>query len=246
MLHRLVLLTLLAAFVLPLVVAAAPAPRFRVLVFSKTAGFRHTSIPSGIVARQKLGAEHDFGVDATEDAAAFTPENLAQYRVVVFLSTTGDVLDEAQQAAFQGFVRGGGGFVGIHAAADTEYDWPWFGRLVGAYFDSHPHQQDADIVVQDPAHPSTQMLPERWRRFDEWYNYRANPRDSVAVLAVLDEATYEGGNMGDDHPIVWAHAYDGGRAWHTGLGHTEASFEEPLFLQHVLGGIEWAAGGAAD
>jgi glucose/arabinose dehydrogenase len=220
---------------------AAPA-RFRVLVFSKTAGFRHSSIPQGVVALRQLGRQHDFAVDATEDAAAFTAANLRQYAAVVFLNTTGDVLDDAQQQAFEGYLRQGGGFVGVHAAADTEYDWPWYGGLVGAYFDSHPAQQEASVLVLDPQHPSTQGLPERWQRFDEWYNYKSSPRGNVHVLAALQEKSYEGGTMGHDHPITWAHVYDGGRAWYTGLGHTEASYTEPLFLQHLLGGIEWAAG----
>lgn len=243
---RFVLFLLLIAFAASSTADAFASPRFRVLVFSKTAGYRHESIETGIEALRKLGAEHDFAVDATEDASVFTPDGLKAYDVVVFLSTTGNILDASQQEAFEGFIRRGGGFVGIHAAADTEYDWPFYGRLVGAYFKNHPHQQDADILVQDREHPSTRHLPERWRRFDEWYNYGSNPRENVTVLAVLDESSYRGGNMGGDHPIIWAHTYEGGRAWYTGLGHTHESYAEPAFLQHVLGGIEWAAGQAAD
>ena len=216
--------------------------RFEVLVFSKTAGFRHGSIEDGIIAIQQLGEAHQFGVAATEDAGRFTPDELATYEAVVFLNTTLDVLDDEQQAAFEGYIQQGGGFVGIHAAADTEYNWPWYGGLVGAYFQSHPQQQDAQILFTDRHHPSTAGLPHRWTHYDEWYNYRANPRADVHVLAVVEERSYEGGAMGHDHPIAWAHAYDGGRAWYTGLGHTPESYSDAVFLRHLLGGIEWAAG----
>ncbi|MFF8347912.1 ThuA domain-containing protein [Cellulosimicrobium funkei] len=226
------------------VAAAADTAPFDVLVFSKTAGFRHGSIPAGIAAIQQLGAENDFDVTTTEDAGAFTDENLAQYDAVVWLSTTGDVLNDDQQAAFERYIQNGGGYAGIHAASDTEYDWPWYGELVGAYFSSHPQNQDATVKVQDHAHESTAHLPSRWDRYDEWYNYRTNPRDTVHVLASLDETSYTAGSgaMGADHPIAWCQAYDGGRSWYTGGGHTNESYAEPEFLQHLLGGIQTAAG----
>jgi type 1 glutamine amidotransferase len=213
-----------------------------VLVFSKTAGFRHDSIPDGIATIQQLGAENDFTVDATEDAAAFTAENLQQYDAVVFLSTTGDVLDATQQQAFEEYVRAGGGYVGVHAAADTEYDWPFYGGLVGAYFDSHPQNQTATVKVEDHDHPATAHLGDEWVRFDEWYNYRTNPRGQARVLATLDESSYSGGNMGEDHPISWCQTYESGRSFYTGLGHTKESYAEPEFRTHLLGGIQYAAG----
>jgi type 1 glutamine amidotransferase len=223
--------------------AAAPDdPPYAVLVFSKTAGFRHDSIEEGITALQELGAENNFTVTATEDGAAFTSENLAQHRVVVFLSTTGDVLDDAQQTAFEEYIAGGGGYVGIHAASDTEYDWPWYGELVGAYFASHPEIQAATVTVEDQAHDSTAHLPAAWQRTDEWYNYQSNPRENVRVLASLDESSYSGGTMNGDHPIAWCHEYAGGRSFYTGGGHTIESYAEPEFLRHLLGGIRWAAG----
>ena len=214
----------------------------RVLVFSKTTGFRHDSIPDGIAAIRRLGTERGFAVEATEDSSVFGDAQLAAYAAVVFLCTTGDVLDETQQAAFQRYIEKGRGFVGVHSAADTEYDWGWYGGLVGAYFQSHPAVQPATIRIADPVHPSTRGLPVLWNRADEWYNFRANPRGRVHVLAVLDEATYSGGEMGDDHPIAWCQFYDGGRAWYTALGHTRESYSEPLFLEHLLGGIQFAAG----
>ena len=213
-----------------------------VLVFTRTAGFRHDSIPAGVEAIRTLGTEHGWRVVATEDAGVFSSHGLSPFDVVVFLSTTGDVLNDVQQAAFERYIAKGGGYVGVHAAADTEYDWPWYGRLVGAYFRSHPpgvHR--ATVLVSDREHPSTKMLPRHWPRRDEWYNYRARPAGTVRVLASLDETTYEGGSMGNDHPIAWCHEFDGGRAWYTGGGHTIASWAEPLFLEHVLGGILWAA-----
>ncbi|PZF82474.1 PKD domain-containing protein [Jiangella anatolica] len=217
---------------------------YSVLVFSKTAGFRHDSIPAGIAAIQQLGAEHDFDVTATEDAAAFTDANLAQYDAVVWLSTTGDVLNADQQAAFERYIQAGGGYAGVHSASDTEYSWPWYGQLVGAYFANHPQNQTATVKVEDPAHPSTQHLDPLWSRFDEWYNYQTNPRGTVHVLTSLDEKSYSPGTgaMGADHPITWCQNFDGGRSWYTGLGHTQESFADPNFLQLLLGGIETAAG----
>ncbi len=222
--------------------AVAQTNTFKILVFSKTEGYRHGSIENGILAIQQLGASNNFAVDTTENAALFTDANLQQYRAVVFLSTTGDILDPTQQAAFERFIQAGKGYVGIHAASDTEYDWPWYADLVGAYFAGHPHVQPASILVADRAHPSTVSLPARWVRSDEWYMFNRNPRGDVHVLATIDEETYDGGGMGFDHPILWCHDYDGGRAWYTAGGHTEESFSEPLFLSHLLGGIQWAAG----
>ncbi|WP_260194138.1 ThuA domain-containing protein [Actinophytocola gossypii] len=226
--------------------AATPAAAHEdptVLVFSKTAGFRHDSIPTGIAAIQDLGAEHGFAVEATEDAAAFTEENLSHYAAVVWLSTTGDVLNDAQQAAFEGYIENGGGYAGVHAAADTEYDWPWYGELVGAYFKSHPHIQEADVHVEHHDHPSTAGLPDTWTRTDEWYNYRTNPREAVKVLATLDETSYDpGGDAMGDHPIMWCKSQGDGRSWYTGGGHTIESYSEPEFLDHLAGGIRYAAG----
>ncbi|MFJ8759044.1 ThuA domain-containing protein [Streptomyces cyaneofuscatus] len=221
--------------------AAAADPAYDVLVFSKTAGFRHDSIPAGIAALRQLGAANNFTVTATEDAAAFTPANLTGYEAVVFLSTTGDVLNAAQQTAFEGYIEAGGGYVGIHAAADTEYDWTWYGGLAGALFKSHPHIQPATVKVEDRAHDATAHLGPTWQRTDEWYDYRTNPRSSAHVLASLDESTYSGGTMGGDHPIAWCKDYRGGRAFYTGGGHTQESYADSAFRRHLLGGIRWAA-----
>jgi type 1 glutamine amidotransferase len=225
--------------------AAQPAEEaFSVLVFSKTAGFRHASIPAGITAIQELGTQYNFQVDTTEDASWFTDETLAGYRVVIFLSTTGDVLNETQQAAFERFIQQGGGFVGIHAASDTEYQWPWYGELVGAYFASHPAVQPGRLLVAKTDHLSTYMLPAEWNRTDEWYNFGSPPGPDVDILLNLDETSYQGGTMGENHPLSWYHEYDGGRSWYTGMGHTIESFSEPLFRQHIVGGILWSADAA--
>jgi len=221
--------------------AAPVSPRFAVLVFTKTAGYRHDSIPAGIASIGSLGRDQSFLVDNTEDAAVFTDENLRKYRVIIFLNTTGHVLDVDQQTALQRFIRNGGGFVGIHSATDTEYDWPWYGNLVGTYFDSHPSIQSATVKVVDSNHASTRSLPQDWQRNDEWYNFRDDPSARVKVLLTVDEKTYSGGTMGDRHPISWYHEYDGGRAWYTAMGHTIETYSEPLFLAHLLGGIMWAA-----
>ncbi|MEV0384805.1 ThuA domain-containing protein [Nonomuraea sp. NPDC050643] len=235
MAHRLLTLVLVAASLSPV-----PAePEHQVLVFSKTAGFRHDSIPAGVRAIGELGAAGGFSVTATEDAAAFT--DLGRYDAVVFLSTTGDVLDDGQQAAFQEYVDGGGGYVGVHSAADTEYDWPYYERLAGAYFRNHPAIQQATVRTEDRAHPATAHLGPVWTRTDEWYNYRTNPRDSVHVLQSLDEGSYSGGDMGD-HPITWCHDQGEGRAFYTGLGHTAESYADPAFREVLLGGIRYAAG----
>lgn len=221
-------------------------PDQRLLVFSKTAAFRHGSIPAGIAAVETIGEQNGIAVDTTEDAAAFTPENLAAYDAVVFMSTTGDVLDDGQQAAFEEYIRSGGGYVGVHAASDTEYTWPWYGDLVGAYFSGHPAVQEASIHVEDRTHPSTSHLPQRWERTDEWYNFRDNPRGDVHVLMTLDETSYQGGGMGADHPIAWCQYHEGGRSWYTGLGHTPESFVEPEFVEHLTGGLLWATGAESD
>ena len=213
------------------------------LVFSKTMGFKHSSIPSGIKAIQKLGAEHGFIVDTTKNASLFEEETLEKYAAVVFLSTTGNVLDNKQEAAFERYIQAGGGFVGIHAATDTEYDWNWYGRLVGAYFESHPSgTPEADFQITDRSFVATSFFKDSvWHRTDEMYNFKKiNP--SVNVIMTIDESTYEGGTNGDYHPMSWYHEYDGGRAFYTALGHTEESFSEELFLKHLLGGIQYAIG----
>jgi type 1 glutamine amidotransferase len=237
-----------ALAILPLILglgtvrAESAEPAFAVLVFSKTAAYRHDSIASGIGAIRALGNFNNFRVDASEDAGLFTDQNLAKYRAVIFLNTSGTILDREGKAAFERFIQRGGGFVGVHSASDTEYDWPWYEGLVGTYFHKHPAIQSATLRVVDASHGSTRPLPIDWTRTDEWYNFRRDLDPGITVLIRIDERTYRGGSMGADHPISWYHTYDGGRAWYTAIGHTIESYSEPLFLQHLLGGINWAAG----
>lgn len=219
----------------------------RVLVFSKTEGFHHASIPDGIKAIQKLGKENGFLVDTTTNAAMFTEDTLKKYSAVIFLSTTGNVLNMSQQKDFERYIQAGGGYVGVHAAADCEYHWPWYGKLVGAYFKSHPHQQEAKLDIhKDSKFPITDSLPNPWVRKDEWYNFRQPPASGgdtgVHVLVSIDEKSYEGGENGDYHPMVWYHDYDGGRAFYMELGHTKESYSEPNFLELLLEGIQYAIG----
>ena len=218
----------------------------RILVFSKTEGFRHASIEDGKAALIRLGRERDVQVDTTEDASVFNANALENYDAVVFLSTTQDVLNEEQERAFERYIQAGGGFVGVHAAADTEYDWPWYGRLVGGYFDGHPSDpnvREGTLTVVDSAHISTGHLPQTWTREDEWYDYRRLFPGARALLT-LDETSYRdsGEVRMDVHPIAWYHEYDGGWAFYTGLGHTPASFSEEAFLEHLWGGITYAIG----
>jgi type 1 glutamine amidotransferase len=217
--------------------AAEGAPKpFRALVFTKTTGFRHDSIPDGVAAIRRLGRSHAFSVDTTADPARFTPGRLARYDVVVFLSTTGTPIKRgAQRRALEGYIRAGGGFVGVHAASDTRGDWPWYERLVGARFDHHAPGVSAQVVhVPDRKSAATRGLPVAWTHTDEWYEFRSDPRGKVHVLALLDEA----------RPLAWCHRYDGGRSVYTAMGHTKASYAEPRFAGHLLGAIEMAAGRA--
>ncbi|SHG49415.1 cytochrome c [Chryseolinea serpens] len=212
-----------------------------VLVFSKTKGYRHESIDTAKLVLMALGKTNGFAVDTTEDASLFNEENLKRYRAVIFLSTTQDVLDPVQQADFKRFIEAGGGYVGIHAAADTEYEWPWYGKLVGAYFKSHPKQQEAMFRKVTPFGPHPNTLPNEWKRWDELYNYKHFSPD-INVIYTLDESTYEGGENGDNHPIAWYHDFEGGRSFYTGMGHTKQSYADSLFQDHLLTGIHYAIG----
>jgi type 1 glutamine amidotransferase len=215
---------------------ASEAQPVRVLVFTKTTGYRHDSIPAGVAAIRRLGARNAFSVDTTPDAAKFTPRRLAHYDAVIFLSTTGTPIKQpAQRRAFEAYIRAGGGFLGVHAASDTRGAWPWYERLVGTRFARHDPGTPARVVhVVDRASAATRGLPEAWRRSDEWYEFRSNPTGRVHLLAELDES----------RPLAWCHRYDGGRSVYTAMGHTKASYAEPRFVGHLLGAIEMATGRA--
>ncbi|MFJ2946297.1 ThuA domain-containing protein [Streptomyces sp. NPDC087226] len=211
---------------------SAPA----LLAYTRTTGYRHDSIPAAVAALRTLG---DFTVDATEDPAAFEAP-LDAYAGVVFLSTSGEVLTPAGRERLAAYVESGGGFVGVHAAACTEYDWPYYGELLGARFDKHPAFQPGRALIEDHDHPATGHLPAVWEFTDEWYDFRTNPRGSVRVLVSADETSYEGGGMGADHPLAWCREQGAGRVFYTALGHADEAYDDPDFRAHLLGGITWA------
>ncbi|MEV6180196.1 ThuA domain-containing protein [Streptomyces sp. NPDC052016] len=210
----------------------------RLLVYTRTTAYRHDSIPDAVTAVRELGAHT---VDHTEDPAALEAP-LDGYAAVVFLSTSGEVLTPDGRARLARYVEEGGGFAGIHAAACTEYDWPYYGELLGARFARHPALQPGKAVVEDRAHPATRHLPPVWDFTDEWYDFRTNPRDRARVLLTADESSYDGGGMGADHPLAWCREQGAGRVFYTALGHTAEAYRDADFLAHLRGGIDWAAG----
>ncbi len=209
--------------------------RKSILVFSATRGFRHASIPDGIKAIQKIGARNNWDITATEDSSVFNAENLKKFHAIVLLNTTGNVFGKNEEAALQQYVRSGGGVAGIHAAADCEYEWPWYNQLIGGYFESHPAIQTASILVKEK-HPATAHLGSSWLHKDEWYNYKS-VSPAIKVLLELDEKSYQGGKMGSYHPIAWYQDFDGGKMFYTGLGHTSEAYQDEKFLMHVENGI---------
>jgi type 1 glutamine amidotransferase len=210
-----------------------------VLVFSRALGFDHPSITNGWEAVSAMGASGELRIQFSKDPARLSDPS--KFGVLFFLSTSGDVLDATQQAAVEAWVGAGKGFVGVHAAADTEYDWPFYGDLVGARFLTHPAEQPADVVVADSLHPATRELPPIWRHTDEWYEFRMQPKN-VHVLLRVDEKSYMGGATGPDHPLAWCHTPSGARSFYTALGHPPAAWRDPTFLKHIEGGLRWAAG----
>lgn len=236
---KIYLLVLLLVWFSLLTSAVSSGKKPAVLIYSKTNGYHHASIPVGIAAIEQLGRENGFDVDTTTDSLQFTKKNLKKYAAVIFLNTTQKVLGTEQEKAFQAYIQQGGGFVGVHSATDCEYNWPWYHQLVGAYFKSHPAQQEAKLIIVRKDFPATAGMPDSWVRKDEWYNFKEiNP--DLTVLIKIDESSYQGGENGDNHPMAWYHNFDGGRAFYTELGHTDESYADPVYLKHLLGGIEWA------
>ncbi len=214
----------------------------RVLVYSRTEGFRHDSIEKAVGVLFDIAPAEGLEVTWTEDKSIFNKTLFDKNDVIVFLNTTGACVDPlAQQQMVTAIETQGKGYVGVHAAADTEYDWAWYGRLVGGYFKSHPHIQEAKINVVDRSHPATKHLQSTWTRKDEWYDFSALPADNVKILLKLDTGSYTGHQMGENHPIAWCHEVGNGRAIYTGGGHTRESYDEPDFRKHLLGAIRWAA-----
>lgn len=226
--------------------------QFKALLFTKTEGFYHESINEGVVALKKMAERNFFTVDVHEDPSKFNDKNLEQYQVVIFLNTTGNILNEEQQKAMEKFVQAGKGFVGVHSAADTEYEWEWYTKLVGRMFKIHPVIQTATLKLNDAKFPGMERVPATWQWTDEWYEYGEDKISGLKTLLTVDEKTFDpnvkwgekvGKGMGDFHPIAWYHDYDGGRSFYTGLGHVPLVFSDPVFLEHLYGGIYWAATG---
>jgi uncharacterized protein len=208
-----------------------------VLLFTRTTDYRHASIgPAAEVVGDLLRAD-GHTVEHTEDERAFRPQTLARVALTVWLSTSGDVLDDAGRAALAAWLADGGAWAGIHSATVSEPGWPEFERIAGAVFADHPDVQTATVRVTDAVHPSTAGLPAAWRHTDEWYNFRSRPVADRTVLLTVDEADYDGGTMGDPHPIAWAGPYGRGRTWYTALGHEAAAYDDPLLRAHLLGGL---------
>jgi cytochrome c len=212
-----------------------------VLVLTKTAGFRHTSIEPAVAALVPALEARGIAVTVDPDATQVTDDGLAPFDAVVMLSTTGDWLDDAQQGAIERWAADGGAVAGIHAATDAEPDWVFLDAVFGVRFAGHPAVQPAIVRIEDPAHPAMAGLPPEWTVTDEWYDFTRNPRAIVHVLATVDEATYTGGSMGPDHPIEWSQEPTevAGRAWYTAMGHADALWSDPLFVAHVAAGIAW-------
>lgn len=231
----------------------AQAEQFKVLVFSKTGGWHHESIPAGVEAIRKLGQMHDFGVFWTEDASrVMNDKELPKFQAVIFLSTTGDILNDEQKAAFQRYIRAGGGFVGVHSADDTEKNWPWYMKLLGRMFKAHPANQTATLMVNERNFPGMDRFPKRFLFTEEWHEFGPALSEGLQVLLSVDERTYDastnwggvkGQGMGAQHPISWYQPFEGGRSFYTALGHLPGTYMDERFLHHLFGGIYWAATG---
>ncbi|GGY77185.1 hypothetical protein GCM10011613_22120 [Cellvibrio zantedeschiae] len=228
------------------------AEQFNVLLFTMTQGFHHQSQLEGVAAMRQLADKHFFKVDWQEDPAVFNDKNLEKFQVIVFLSTTGDILNPEQKAAMERFIKSGKGFVGVHSASDTEYQWEWYTKLVGRSFHIHPTIQTAELQVTDRKFPGLERMPDRLLWTEEWYEFGPEHTKGLNYILAVNEKTYDpvtdwkvkkGSGMGKFHPIAWYHQYDGGRSFYTALGHTAADYSDPLFLEHVYGGIYWAATG---
>lgn len=223
--------------------------KINVLVFSKTAAFRHNSISAGIKMMSDLAQERNWILTATESGDLFTPSFLKNFDVAVFLNSTGDILNEQQQKAFEDFMNSGKGFVGIHAASDCEYEWDWYGRLVGAYFVTHPNGQAGTLILENTEHPG--MAPFKgmtsYRTISEWYSFKKNPREKVHVLARLDENSLDEATVKDnkwkmgDHPLIWYQELGNIRSFYTVFGHHPEEFQEPRIKEHIGCAVDWAA-----
>lgn len=233
---------------------SAQTKQFKALLVTTTKGWHHESLHSGVLAIQQLGVKNFFDVVLFEDPESFTDKNLEQYKVVIFLNTTGDIFDSAQQKVLERFIQSGKGFVGIHSASDTEYGWDWYTKLIGRMFEIHPVIQTAHVNVVDPNFSGLQGFTGNKIWTDEWYEFGPEKVSDLKYLLTVDESSYnpkanwaskhkKGTGMGNFHPLAWYHNYDGGRSFYTALGHLPSAYSDPVFQNHLLAGIYWAATG---
>ena len=219
---------------------------FNILIFSKTLGYRHMSIPSAISSISALAAQTKlFTVDTSEDATIFASSSLSHYSVIVLLQSIGDIFDQPQLNALKSFVRAGGGIVGIHGAAAGMPNSEWYGKLIGAHFDMHPPAEIGTLIVEN-SNRNHWILNgagsrEGWK--DEWYNFHTHPRENVNLKILLrgDTKSFQGGKMGEDHPLVWCQEFEGGRSFFTALGHFDGAYQDDWYMNQIFGGILWAA-----
>ncbi|MGL1888979.1 MAG: ThuA domain-containing protein [Reichenbachiella sp.] len=238
---RLIKLILPIILVILVSVVAMSQEPLQVMVFSKTNGWRHKSIEKGQESILEWAKKENWNVRLSEDSLDINDVNLEKVDVLLFLNTTGDVLGEEQQQSLIRFINQGGGFVGIHSAVDTEVEWDWYNQMIGGRFKSHPKQQVARAKVNH-THPAVDHLGDSLITIDEWYNYKEPIKDYVNVILELDEKSYEGGEMGHNHPLSWYHYFEGGRVFYTGMGHRKDTYENPDFITHVVKGINWVGG----
>jgi len=232
--------------------AASAQKQFKALLVTTTRGWHHESLHAGVLAIQDLGKKNLFDVVLWEDPGGFTDKYLEQFGVVIFLNTTGNIFDSSQQKVMERFIESGKGYVGIHSASDTEYDWDWYTKLVGRMFHIHPTIQTAKLNVIDTSFPGLQGFSNNKLWTDEWYEFGPEKTSGLNYVLAVDESSYnpkvdwgraKGEGMGKLHPIAWYHTYDGGRAFYTAIGHMPTDFSDPAFLNHLYGGIFWAATG---
>ncbi len=226
--------------------------QFKALLITTTNGWRHESVHAGVLAMQQLAARNFFDLVYFDDPNSFTDKNLEQFQLVIFLNTTGDIFDTAQQRVMERFIRAGKGFVGVHSASDTEYGWEWYTKLVGRMFYIHPVVQTAKLKVLDPKFTGLQSFADGRLWTDEWYQFGPENVSDLHYILGVDESTYnpkvdwgakKSEGMGELHPLAWYHNYDGGRSFYTALGHIPAIFSDQGFLNHLYAGILWAATG---
>lgn len=233
----------LAAAGLALLVGLAPPAEAaeRLLVLTATAGYRHEAIPATLAAIEDLARPLGLTLERRDGPPPLPDLKLEGIAAVVLAQTTGDFLAPAAERALEDFVRGGGGLLGVHAAADAEHAWPGYEALLGAWFRSHPPGLQSTVVRFADDLPGLAGLGggRAWPVTDELYDFRSNPRGRVRVIATIDERTYEGGRMGADHPIAWCHEPGNGRSWYTGLGHRPELFADPVFREHLGRGLAW-------